>query len=246
MNKISIVKDIIASDNFRDFIDIIDDKIIVKNSSLIIDYIDCHKEYKFLIEEDCEFFEYYENSNISNIYNVECFKKFNLNRFSNDCSISTIINLDEESSLIYNYSTLNKKDNKYVININHNGKNSISSVVNHGINLEDNKLDFIINSNILKESYNVLTSQDSKIIIMKNNNCSIKPNLIVDNNDISATHAAYIGRFRDDEIFYLMSRGINEEESKKIIAKAFLLCYKKIDDACYNKVIQALDDNWRS
>lgn len=246
MNKISIVKDIIVSDNFRDFIDIIDDKIIVKNSSLIINYVDCHKEYKFLIEEDCEIFEYYENSNISNIYDVKRFKKFDLNRFSNDCSIFTIINLDEESSLIYNYSTLNRKNNKYVININHNGKNSISSVVNHGINLEDNKLDFIINSNILKESYNVLTSQDSKIIIMKNNNCSIKPNLIVDNNDISATHAAYIGRFRDDEIFYLMSRGISEEESKKIIAKAFLLCYKKIDDACYNKVIQALDDNWRS
>ena len=95
--------------------------------------------------------------------------------------------------------------------------------------MNNSKLNFIINSKIAKNSINVDTNQNSKIILMGENNSSIKPNLLVDNNDINANHSAYVGHFKEDEVFYLKSRGIREEEVNKLLSKSFLIGNMDID-----------------
>jgi Fe-S cluster assembly protein SufD len=48
------------------------------------------------------------------------------------------------------------------------------------------------------------------------------PNLEILENDIKAGHATTVGRINDLELFYLMSRGIPEEEAKQLIVEGFL------------------------
>lgn len=48
------------------------------------------------------------------------------------------------------------------------------------------------------------------------------PSLEIKTDDVKATHSATVARIEDDEIFYLESRGIANEEAKKIIIKSFL------------------------
>ena len=74
---------------------------------------------------------------------------------------------------------------------------------------------------------------------MTKNNCIIKPNLFIDENDVVANHSALIGTFLPDEIFYLMSRGISRKESENLLTKGFLLrgitYYKETLEEMINK-----------
>lgn len=47
------------------------------------------------------------------------------------------------------------------------------------------------------------------------------PNLEILENDIKAGHAATVGRINELELFYLMSRGIPEEQAKNLIVDGF-------------------------
>ncbi len=49
-----------------------------------------------------------------------------------------------------------------------------------------------------------------------------EPNLEIENgNIIGAGHASSVGRFDDEELFYLQSRGISESEARKLVVRGF-------------------------
>ncbi len=49
-----------------------------------------------------------------------------------------------------------------------------------------------------------------------------EPNLdIEDGNIVGAGHASSVGRFDDEELFYLCSRGIPEREARKLVVRGF-------------------------
>ena len=161
-------------------------------------------------------------SKVSINYKTEYNSKLNI--FSVDSSTFVDIKLqNDDISFNYAYSTINNSDNEYKIDIDHLGNNINSKITNHGLNTDNNKLSFVINSIVPKEYNGIKTSQDSKIIILKDNNATIKPNLLIDNDDIEAEHSAYIGRFKEDEIFYLMTRGISREDATDLLVRSFLI-----------------------
>lgn len=47
------------------------------------------------------------------------------------------------------------------------------------------------------------------------------PDIIIENDDIDLGHEAKIGRISDESIFYLMSRGLSEEEAKAMLVRGF-------------------------
>lgn len=49
-----------------------------------------------------------------------------------------------------------------------------------------------------------------------------EPNLEIENGDIvGAGHASSVGRFDDEELFYLQSRGVSEREARKLVVRGF-------------------------
>ena len=210
-------------------------EIILENLDVFITYKDTSLSYNFVIKNEVKIFEYYNNGSSSNTYNLEENSNLTLNRFSFNCSITSNINLKYKANLLYKYSCINKKDNNYVINVYHNDKDTTSKVLNYGINVLDNKLDFLINSHIKKRSINSNAIQDSKIIEINKGNSSIKPNLIIDNNEISSSHSAYIGDFKKDDIFYMQTRGISYDMSRYLLSKSFLI--SNIDNTELQEII---------
>ena len=57
---------------------------------------------------------------------------------------------------------------------------------------------------------------------MSKNNSIIKPNLYIDEYDVDARHAATIGRFNSEDIFYLMTKGIDKKEAIELLISGFL------------------------
>lgn len=179
---------------------------MVKMSNVI--YIDGLKDnYVFDLDKDTVIYHF----NINKSYKVE-------------------INLNEENiRLDYYYNNINYDDNEFKIRINHNKSNTISYVYNHGVNINNNKLHYWVDGFIPKSSNNCNCNQDNQIINIHDGKSKIWPNLLVDNYDVSANHSAYIGKFKESLLFYLMSRGINRHDSYKLLLEGFLLNTDSVD-----------------
>ena len=163
-----------------------------------------YKEYEFNLEENAYLV-------INKLYNEK------------EVDENITINLNGLNSRVdYNFSTLTFNNQKYVININHNNKGTISNVINHGVVMNDSELLFEVNSTVKKGNKASKLNQESKIIVMSSNNSIIKPNLFIDEYDVDAVHSATIGKFRKDEIFYLMTKGLTEKDAISLLIKGFL------------------------
>lgn len=135
----------------------------------------------------------------------------------------------EQAKVSYYYSTINRKENTYSITVEHQALKTESNIVNHGVNLNDNALRFIVNGIIPKQSIHSVCNQDTKIIARCANTSFIEPNLLIDTNEMEANHAAYIGRFPDSKVFYLMSRGIPLEKCYELLLEGFLIGNRKLE-----------------
>ena len=94
---------------------------------------------------------------------------------------------------------------------------------NYGVTRDDGKLTFSGVCHILKGSSGSKAHQNAKVMVFDSlSNGVAKPILKIDENDIEASHAAIVGKINDEHIFYLTSRGLSEEEAKRIITLGYL------------------------
>ena len=82
-------------------------------------------------------------------------------------------------------------------------------------------------------SSNTVSNQVSKgLLIDEKARINLVPKLEINNDDVMCSHGAASGKLDDDTLFYLTSRGISEEEAKRIYTQGFLGEFtEKIDNA---------------
>lgn len=153
-----------------------------------------------------------------------------LNIFLIDSSINIKTDLLFRSNLSLNNSILNSIDSNNHIVINHLEDKSVSNIRNHGYSKNKAKLVFNVEGNVVKDANKCICNQDNQIIENENSFSTILPILLIDNYDVEASHAAYVGEFKEKELFYLQSRGISLEDSKFLLLTAFLLGILNINE----------------
>ena len=57
---------------------------------------------------------------------------------------------------------------------------------------------------------------------MGRNNSIIKPNLFIDEYNVNAKHSAIIGKFNEEEIFYLKTKGLSEKQALDLLINGFI------------------------
>lgn len=129
--------------------------------------------------------------------------------------------MENKSQLIYNHSFINNKEYNLNILTEYQSNDSKITFNIHGINdggtcniIADGILGSNINNELL-ESIHIININGGKAITI--------PNILVNNNDVIANHAATIGKINDNELNYLMSKGISEQETRKLILNGFLI-----------------------
>jgi Fe-S cluster assembly protein SufD len=60
------------------------------------------------------------------------------------------------------------------------------------------------------------------ILLSEHAHANAKPELEIENNDVSSRHSASVSRIGEEKIFYLMSRGLSREEAKGLVVEGFL------------------------
>ena len=162
--------------------------------------------------------------------------------FSINSSCNVEVNLVTEGvTLHYYYNNINYGDNEFHIRVNHKKSNTHSEVYNHGVNVETNKLNYIVDGIVPKTSSKCICNQDNQIINMKDGKSTICPNLLIDNYDVDSNHGAYIGKFSDEKIFYFMSRGISREEANRLLLNGFLINSDSIDLGKINLFLKEIE-----
>ena len=163
-----------------------------------------------------------DNENKNYKYNIK--EDSIIYHFSINSSSDVEVNLVKDGvSVSYYYNNINYDDNKFKIRINHLCSNTHSEVFNHGVNVFDNKLMYYVDGVVPKSSSKCICNQDNQIINMSDGKSTICPNLLIDNYDVDSNHAAYIGKFKDEIMFYLMSRGISRVVAYRLLLNGFLL-----------------------
>lgn len=144
------------------------------------------------------------------------------------------IKLDRGASCIFKLATVcfDSIKKKFDINVYHEGKNSFSRTQMAGINLGNGTLTFLGSSYIKNGAKGSDTRQEGKITNLSlDSKSEVSPALYIKENDVKASHGAALGAYNPNVIFYMMSRGLTLEQSKKLITFGTLI-----------PIIESLDD----
>lgn len=202
---------------------IIDTVNILDNEEVMLNEL---KSNKFNIGKNSKLIINVNESNFSDYeFNLSDDAYLEINKFYNDNGIDEDINIKLNginSKVTYNFSVLTSKSLNYTISVMHNNKNTTSKIVNHGVVLNDSSLTFDVYGIVEKGNAKSVLDQENRIIVMGKNNSVIKPKLFIDEFDVEARHAATIGKFSEDEIFYLMTKGIDKYSANELLINGFL------------------------
>jgi Fe-S cluster assembly protein SufD len=76
---------------------------------------------------------------------------------------------------------------------------------------------------IAKEAQEVDDFLEMRLLIMDEESMAVaEPKLEIEANQVKASHAATVGMVDRDQLFYLMSRGLDMKEAKKMMVDGFL------------------------
>jgi len=144
-------------------------------------------------------------------------------------------NLNDQYSSAFINGIINLKNDQHheiKTNINHLAENTksyqlIKSVLNdHSKGVYQGKI--FVNSKAQKTDGYQLSKA---LLLNKNTEFNAKPELEIYADDVKCSHGSTSGNLDEDSIFYLMSRGLNDQQSRKLLINGFLLdVVEKITD----------------
>lgn len=222
---------------------------IKKSGYYSIDYQDNKNNLTYIFGDNQEIYilETSINKELSNeiTYNINENSNVYISKFYKNNKTKEIVNINlnkHNASINYNLSIITNNNDYYKIKVNHLHKQTISNIKNKLLAQNNSKLTIDIDSIVKKDMINCTLNQESRAIIFGKEKVKINPNMYIDCNDINAKHSAVIGKFKDEELFYLMTRGITKEDSIKLLSENFLfnnLKFKK------EEITNLINNNWR-
>lgn len=109
-----------------------------------------------------------------------------------------------------------------VSNITHIGQNTSGHAISKGVVKDKARAVFKGMIRITKDAKNSRAYlAEHGMILGKEARADAIPGLEIETNEVKATHSASVAQINDEQIFYLMSRGMSEDEAKKLIIVGF-------------------------
>lgn len=103
------------------------------------------------------------------------------------------------------------------------GHNSVGHILQHGVILERGTLTFNGIGHIIKGAKGADAQQESRVLMLSDKARSdANPILLIDENEVTAGHAASIGQVDPEDMYYLMSRGIDQATAERLVIRGFL------------------------
>ena len=232
-----------------------------KNSSLrVIDYFNDTSKKNFI--NIFYNFDLKENSILKN-YKLDKFQNDNIKYFFTNIeqeknSISETFILSSGSNFLKNEINCDLSGEyasafvNGIFSLNNNNHHEIRTTINH---LTENTKSYQLIKSVLEKNSNAIYQgkifvnsdaqktdgyQLSKAILLdKESEFNAKPELEIYADDVKCSHGSASGSLNEDSIFYLMSRGLNYQQSRELLINGFLLdVVEKITDSEIKNLIK--------
>jgi len=248
MNKILIGRKIVSDNkNIKITKNVIT---FLKSGEYVIEYTESiDKKIVFEINGDVRLIEtsFDNNLTLDNQYVINNGSLVVIKFYNNDMVMEKIrIDLCGFGSMVdYKFANICKGIENYEINVNHNSKNTFSNICNKSVALKNSNIKFVINSNVCKDANKSVLNQSTRIVTMDECEASIKPNMFIDLDDVEAKHGSIIGSFKEEDIFYLMSKGISYSDTLKLLIKGYLFSNIEGYFDLRQRVLEIINMYWR-
>lgn len=103
------------------------------------------------------------------------------------------------------------------------GKNSDGQILKHGVMKDAAQSIFNGIGHIMHGATKANAEQESRVLMLsEKSRGDANPILLIDEDDVTAGHAASVGRVDPTQLYYLMSRGISKAEAERLVIHGFL------------------------
>ena len=119
--------------------------------------------------------------------------------------------------------TIKKQTQGLVTTVLNKGRHTVGHIFQRGVILNRSTLVFNGIGQIIKGAKGSDAQQESRVLMLSRRaRGDANPLLLIDENDVTAGHAASVGRVDDEQMYYLMSRGISERVARKLVIRGFM------------------------
>ena len=109
--------------------------------------------------------------------------------------------------------------------------NTTSNMETYGVIISGGDYQVVANGRIEKGAIGAKTHQTSRVLTFaEKQKAEVIPMLEIEENDVEASHATSIGQLDENQLYYLMSRGITQQEALRLISLGYLLPLTKVAD----------------
>ena len=140
------------------------------------------------------------------------------------------VNLQESgaNALLSSASLVNEKK-EYRIDVANLAPHTNGEIRNFAVVLEKGRLMIDAIGRIVKGAYRSESHQTSRALsFAEGQRSEILPELLIDENDVQASHAMSIGRVDEDQLYYMMSRGLSVQQCTSLISTGYLMPITKV------------------
>lgn len=100
---------------------------------------------------------------------------------------------------------------------------SVGHILQHGVIREKGTLTFNGIGHIIKGAKQADAQQESRVLMLSDQaRGDANPILLIDENEVTAGHAASVGRVDPEAMYYLMSRGLKKADAERLVIRGFL------------------------
>ena len=106
----------------------------------------------------------------------------------------------------------------------HEAENTTADLVTRGVLQDSARSVYEGVQNVGREAWNTSSYQrENTLMLSDESEADAAPKLIINNHDTEASHSATVGQVDEQDLFYMISRGVDEERAKNMLVEGFFV-----------------------
>lgn len=150
----------------------------------------------------------------------------------NSVDLSAQVDLIEEGADVdITTSSISSSKKQFAISCVHQAPHTYSNLKNFEISKQGSDYKLDAGGEIVKGAYGSKMHQASRVLTTHEDQSSeVIPSLLIDENDVEASHACSMGKMDENYLYYLQSRGIDEAKARELLTLSYLLPISDVID----------------
>lgn len=112
----------------------------------------------------------------------------------------------------------------FEINCIHHASHTIGLMENYAVVVENGDYKMVDTGKIESGAFGSESHQTSRVLTLnENQKAEVTPLLLIDENDVQASHATSIGQIDENQLYYLQTRGLSKEAALGLITIGYLM-----------------------